>query len=99
MNVIEKIESLRKARDWSVNKLAMEAMIPQSTLSSILQRKASLNIDTLEHICEGFGITLAQFFIDNEKTESVTALEKVLLENFRKMSKEKKQALIDLLAN
>lgn len=99
MNVIERIEELRNARGWSVNRLAIESTIPQSTLSSILHRDDSLKIDTLQKICEGLQVTLSQFFMNGEQKEAVSAQEKILLDEFRKLPLEKKKALIALLAD
>jgi transcriptional regulator with XRE-family HTH domain len=99
MNPIERIEELRNQRGWSINKLAMEATLTPSTLSSILNRGKSLNIDTLLHICEGFGITTAQFFAEDEESEVVSPQEKLMLAQFRKLPPEKKKALIALLCD
>lgn len=98
MNVIERIEELRNARALSVNKLAEKAGISQSTLSSALNR-SSLTVDTLERICEGLGIPISSFFMTDEQKETVSAQEKILLDEFRKLSPEKKKALIALLAD
>ena len=39
--------------------------IPCSTLSTFMSGKTELlHLDTLLHVCEGFGITLGQFFSD-----------------------------------
>lgn len=98
MNVIERIEELRNARGLSVNKLAEKAGISQSTLSSALNRN-SLTVETLERICEGLGITTSAFFMTDEQKETVSAQEKILLDEFRKLTIEKKKALIALLAD
>lgn len=98
MNVIDRIDELRSARGWSVNRLANESGISQSTLSSALKRN-SLTIDTLERICEGLNISVpALYAIDGHK-ETVSAQEKILLDGFRKLPMEKRKALIALLAD
>ena len=97
MDIINKIDELRKQRNWSINYLAMEAGITQSTLSSIMQRKSLPKIETLQSICDAFGITLSQFFIDNEQVEILTAAEKELLNEFRKLPECKQQAIVKLL--
>ena len=101
MNVAERIEELLKERDLSVNKLAEISHVAQSTLSSALKnkRRTSITVDTLEKICKGLGITLSDFFKIDEQQEMVSTREKLLLDNFRKMSEEKKKALIALLAD
>ncbi|MBQ9145684.1 MAG: helix-turn-helix transcriptional regulator [Clostridia bacterium] len=98
MNVIERINQLRNERGWSVNNLAMEAGITQSTLNSFLSRQTPPKIDTLQLICNAFKISLAQFFIEDEQVELVSAEEKELLANFRKLSPEKKKAILELMS-
>ena len=40
--------------------------IPYSTISTFMSRKTELiKLDTLLHICEGFNITLREFFTDS----------------------------------
>ena len=53
----------------------------------------------LQRICEAFGITLAQFFLEDEKIEVLSDKEKQILSLFRKLSPEKQKALIELFAD
>ena len=77
--------------------LAQEAGITQSTLTSIMSRGNPPKIETLQSICDAFGITLAQFFIEEETLEVLSKDEKKLLSLYRKLSDEKQSALIKLL--
>ena len=97
MDINKKIENMRFQRGWSMYELAQEAGITQSTLTSMIKRGNPPKIDTLECICEAFGITLAQFFMEDEKLEFLSKNEKELVSLFRNMSEVKQQALIDLL--
>ena len=97
MDINKKIENLRFQRDWSMYELAQEAGITQSTLTSMMKRGNPPKIDTLECICEAFGITLAQFFMEDDQLEALSKNEKELISLFRKISTVKQQALIDLL--
>ena len=99
MEINKKIEKLRFQRGWSMYELAQEAGITQSTLTSMIKRGNPPKIDTLQCICEAFGITLAQFFIEDEELEVLNKNEKELVSSFRKISDAKKQALIELLKN
>ena len=98
MNVIERIHQLRMEREWSVNNLAMEAGITQSTLNSILARNTPPKIETLQLLCNAFKITLAQFFLQDEKVELVNETEKELLVLYRRLTPNKKKALIEILS-
>ena len=97
MDINRKIEKLRFQRGWSTYELAQEAGITQSTLTSMVKRGNPPKIDTLQSICEAFGITLAQFFIEDEQIEVLSKSEKELIELVRKLPETKRQALIDLL--
>ena len=97
MNINKKIEELRFQRGWSMYELAQEAGITQSTLTSIMSRGNPPKIETLQSICDAFGITLAQFFIEEETLEVLSKDEKKLLSLYRKLSDEKQSALIKLL--
>lgn len=61
--VAQRITDLCQERGIAVNTLANTAGIPPSTLYSIIGEKSkSPEIITIKKICDGFGISLAQFF-------------------------------------
>lgn len=74
MDVLERLDRLMKARGWSMYRLAKERGLPESTVANIYRRNAVPSIDTLEKICPGLGITLAQFFADGEMVEMTPEL-------------------------
>ena len=97
MDINKKIMDMCNERDWSTYDLAREAILTHSTLSSMLQRGTPPKIETLQCICDAFGITLSQFFLDDEQIEVLSPSEKELISLFRKLSEEKKQALLKLI--
>ncbi len=98
MNKInQKISEMCFSRGWSYYDLALEAGLTQSTLSSMFQRGNPPKIETLQCICEAFGITLSQFFLEDEHIEILSSKEKELIASFRKLSEKKQQALLDLI--
>ena len=97
MNINKKIEELRFQRGWSMYELAQEAGVTQSTLTSCMSRGNPPKIETLQSLCDAFGITLAQFFIEDETLEVLSKDEKKLLALYRKLSEEKQTALLKLL--
>lgn len=98
MDIIERIKELRDERGWSTNRLALEAELTQSTVSALLTRATSLpSLDTLTHLCDAFGMTLAQFFLEEEQSELVSEQEKQLIEQYRKLPDQKKKAVLTLL--
>ncbi len=96
MDVLTKIRVLQGERNWTDYKLAQEADIPQATLSAIFQRGTPPKVDTLQCICKAFGLTLAQFFLEDEAIEVLSEPEKEMLAVFRKLSPKQQKALIDI---
>ena len=92
MEILEKIELLRKEKGWSVNYLAMESGLTQSTLNNLYSRNTEPKISTLRAICGAFGISLSDFFKDEENEEE-------LISRVRLLSKENKEALLQFIRN
>ena len=90
MDIVKKINELRNDRKWSVNNLAMEAGLTQSTLSSMLSRNSPPRLDTLQAICGAFGITLAQFFLEDESIEMLSEIEMEMLDSYAQLMELRK---------
>lgn len=61
--VIERILELCRARNITPNALSYLAGVPQSTIKSILNNETmNPGVVTIKKICDGFGITLPEFF-------------------------------------
>lgn len=61
-DILKRIDSLCKWKHWSLYRLAKEASIPYSNLSNIFNRQTCPSVPTLEKICNGFGMSLSEFF-------------------------------------
>ena len=92
MEVLEKIEMLRKEKGWSINYLAMESGLTQSTLNNLYLRNTEPKISTLRAICGAFGITLSEFFKEEENEDE-------LIRRVKTLSQENKTALLQILKN
>ena len=99
MNVIDKIRELQWERGWTDYKLAQAAAISQSSLATFSSRQTPPTLDMLQRICEAFGITLSQFFLDDVQIDILSEREKQMISSFRKLTHEKQQALIALIAD
>lgn len=63
--VSEKINKILIEKDITVNKLASISCLTQSTVDSLVNGKSkNPKILTIVRICDGLGITLAEFFND-----------------------------------
>ncbi len=97
MTILEKIDALRKERGWSINNLAMEAMLTQSTLNNLYTRKTDPKFSTLLAICNAFGITLSEFFTEENKREETELIEKELQKKISALSLAQKSSLLNFL--
>lgn len=98
MTILEKIDKLRKERGWSVNNLAMEAALTQSTLNNLYSRNAEPKISALRAICGAFGITLAEFFADDTADEDRQWIDGQLSFKISQLTETQKKALLSFLS-
>lgn len=96
MDVLERLRKLQSEYGWSDYRIAKEAGLSSGTVSNIYKRNTIPNIFTLEAICKGFGITLSQFFADNDMIELTPEL-KELFDNWIKIPKEKQSLILQII--
>ncbi len=92
IDVLERINELRRERGWTIYKLAEEAMVAQSTMSNMFTRKTLPSLYTLSQICEAFNITMSEFFNDNIAVDEETRL----LASFRKLDEKDRKTVLAL---
>ena len=96
MNTHERLRQLLNERGWTEYRLAKACGLSESTIANIFRRNSIPAIATLETICEGFGITLSQFFAEGEMVEITPEL-KELFDNWVNLTPEQKQAVNQML--
>lgn len=67
MDILKRIVDLRTERNWTEYQLAERSGLTQSTISSWYRKNMLPTIPSLSKICDAFGITLSQFFLEDEK--------------------------------
>lgn len=77
MDTNERLRRLLNERGWTEYKLAKKCGLSQSTIANIYRRNTVPSIATLEAICNGFGITLSQFFADEKMVELTPELKDI----------------------
>lgn len=99
--LLTKIQELLDERNWTLYKLAKESGIPYSSLNSLFLKDNQPTVATLEKICSGFHITLAEFFADDTpyRNESpiITDDEKTVLNLFRTLSNKNKEKYLEII--
>ena len=89
--ILQKVTQLRTERNWSLYRLAKEADLSYSTLNNSFHRNNVPSISTLIRICEGFGITLAEFFDEEGAVpQQLTHSDKQLLADWHRLPRDDK---------
>lgn len=96
LDTLGRLRRLLDERNWTEYRLAKASGLSDSTIKNIYKRNTQPTIDTLEAICRGFGITLAQFFADDEMVELTPDL-KDLFNGWVNLTPEQKQAVITMV--
>ena len=96
MDTHKRLLQLLNERNWSEYKLAKQCGLSESTIANIFRRNTVPSITTLEAICNGFGITLSQFFAENEMVELTPELKK-LFDGWANLTPEQKNAVFQTI--
>jgi len=89
-DVIARIKELCASRSLTYYRLAKEAEIPFSTLNTMLNKTSFPSVPSLMKLCDGFGITLAQFFSEYDESALLTNEQKVCLEHWSRLGEQEK---------
>ena len=90
-DVVGRIQELCRSRSWTYYRLAKSSGIPYSTLSTMLHKTNVPSVPSLMKICDGLGITLAQFFSDQDETAKLTADQKQCLSIWNRLDSTGKE--------
>ncbi len=93
MDVIQKLNELRLERNMSVYRLAELSGINQSTLANTFSRKTVPSIKHLSLLCDTLGVSLSQFFAEDETPMRLTPSEIQLIKNYRKLPEQLRQSV------
>lgn len=97
MNVLDRIVELRTERNWTEYQLAEKSGLTQSTISSWYRKDVSPTIPSLEKICDAYGITMAQFFLEDSTTTDLTPIQMELIESSHKLDAKQLERLVGFL--
>lgn len=92
-DVIQRIKDLCREREYSFYELAKRSEIPYSTLNTMMLKSNSPTLPTLLKLCNGFGISLLQFFDPESFGIELTERQKECLTLFDVLTPEE-QALV-----
>ena len=95
MDAQKRLQELLDSKGWTAYRLAKKCNLSESTLANIFRRNTMPSISTLEAICEGLGISLAQFFSENDMVELTPEL-KELLDAWQPLTPEQRAAILQV---
>lgn len=98
-STLQRIEELCEQHQWNHYRLAKNCDIPLASIQAMFSRNTCPTIPTLEKICEGFSISMSEFF-DYMITPDHPALrqdEQLLVERYNKLSRHDKEILFAYL--
>lgn len=96
MDVLAEITRLRLQRNWSEYELAQYSGLSQSTISTWYRKNQVPTIQTLEKICNGFGISLSQFFAGDNDVVWLSSKQRELLDNWAALTETQQTLFLEL---
>ena len=94
-DILGRIEQERLSRGWSEYALAENSGLTQSTISTWRRRNLQPNVASLEKICSGLGISLSQFF--QEEDSVYLTPDQEILDLWAKLSPAQRTAVSQML--
>ena len=96
MDILKRIVDLRTERNWTEYQLAERSGLTQSTISSWYRKNMLPTIPSLSKICDAFGITLSQFF-QEDNSENLTEKQKEILGIWNNLSTNEQETVMSML--
>jgi transcriptional regulator with XRE-family HTH domain len=96
MDIKARLQAIMDERGWTMYRVAKEADIPWSTVRNMFKRNTEPSVTTLESICAGMGITLAQFF-HSGCAATLTDAQRQLVMKWNNLNEHDKKLMLDLM--
>lgn len=97
LNPIERILELCKERNWSYYQLSKASGIAYSTLNTMLNKENMPTLSTLQKLCQGFGISMTDFFEPDRSQRGLTEEQSECLCLFTTLSPEDRRLAISYM--
>ncbi len=96
-NPINRIQELCQERNWSYYQLAKASDITYSTLNTMMNKQNMPSLPTLQKLCRGFGISVAEFFEPGQSQHGLTDEQALCLSLFTSLSSKDRQLALAYL--
>ena len=96
MDVLGRLRQLLDERGWTEYRLSKECGLAQSTIGNIYRRNTIPSLETIETICKGFGISVAQFFAENDFVE-LTPEVRELVTSWHALPSREREVILEMV--
>lgn len=96
MDFIAYIKKLSKEKNMTMYQLSKASGISQSTLSNIVNRGNNPSVYTLQKICKGLQISMADFFLICEEQEAPNQLN-LFIQQYLMLNTEEKECIQQMM--
>ena len=98
MDTKDRIKQLMDQRQWTLYELARRSGLAQTTLANMWRRNNEPSIPSLRLICNAFGITLTQFFSEEDgRPVELNDEQRELLQHWSVLSSTQKILITQLM--
>lgn len=97
MDANERILELMAKRNWSAYRLVKESNLSHSAIYNMVRRNNLPTITTLMQISDAFGISLQQFFTEDDDPSALSGEHAELLAIFHDVPAENRKAVLRLM--
>lgn len=97
MDIKQRLKDLMDERGLNMYTLAKRSNVSWNTIKNFYARDSKPTLTTIELLCDGLGITLAQFFDEGGNSVSLTAEQQYVLDRWSRISDEEKQIISGML--
>lgn len=96
-DILKRIQYERQKRNWTEYALAKNAGLTQSTISSWYRESREPSVASIEKICNGLGISLSEFFLDENSSSVILKEKEDILHCWDCMSPVQRKNLLEFL--
>ena len=97
INVRDRLQMLMDERGLNMYSLAKRSGLSWNTIKNIFSRSTNPTVTTLSMLCEGLGITLAQFFEDGSEIVHLTAEQQHLVNRWDQLTDREKETISNMV--
>lgn len=93
IDVGERLKELMDERGLNMHALSKKAGVSWNTIKNFYDRRTKPTITTISMLCDGLGITLAQFFDVEGETVHLTAEQQYVIDCWGALTDKEKEAM------